>query len=409
MRSVLSSVFAGVCAVSATASPAHLDLQMTGGEYRRALETADRIGDGTRDAEADAILAAGNRLYKWIAVVNATRPPENRISLSSAATTAGIPITTPSRLKLDEVKVEFQRLADDLPDEMRSVLVEGATPPATLAIADQAFVFFARKVDLLYSRAARWQLLIPALEWYTQRKKDDVRGYYHLTRTEGLDDKLKNYTSLGADEKKQIEGWLLGLCGNSGFGESWCRERLQHDVVAKNVPGFYGTMKPYGEKTWATFWDIQNPRADVTWSSSSPNVLRTLFQKPSNDKVAAFLKTNVEDEWKWQSWSLVFDFRPGSSYPEIVFEAGATPHVNDIGGGTITMDENLPLEEYIVRWTIRHEYGHVLGFPDCYVEFYDASEGAFVNYQLDTTDLMCSRTGHMNQRLYDELRHAYYR
>jgi len=55
-----------------------------------------------------------------------------------------------------------------------------------------------------------------------------------------------------------------------------------------------------------------------------------------------------------------------------VFEPGVTPHVNGIGGRIITMDANAPLDDYDVSWTIRHEYGHVLGFPDCYVEFYIA-------------------------------------
>ncbi len=96
-----------------------------------------------------------------------------------------------------------------------------------------------------------------------------------------------------------------------------------------------------------------------------------------------------------------------SSGPRLVFEAGVVPHVNGLGGDTITMDSNQPIEEYESQWTIRHEFGHVLGLPDCYHEFYDVDLKAYVNYQLDITDLMCSRAGNMKERIYLELKKAY--
>ena len=92
----------------------------------------------------------------------------------------------------------------------------------------------------------------------------------------------------------------------------------------------------------------------------------------------------------------------------VVFQAGATPHVNGIAGSEITMDGNRNMAEYSSRWTIRHEYGHVLGFPDCYVEFFDVGAGVMVNYQLDITNLMCSRKGKLQERHYLELRNAYF-
>ncbi len=71
------------------------------------------------------------------------------------------------------------------------------------------------------------------------------------------------------------------------------------------------------------------------------------------------------------------------------------------------MDANQALEEYNAQWTIRHEFGHVLGLPDCYHEFYDVKLNAYVNYELDSSDIMCSRAGNFKPRIYQELKRVY--
>lgn len=97
-------------------------------------------------------------------------------------------------------------------------------------------------------------------------------------------------------------------------------------------------------------------------------------------------------------------FRPsGNNIAHVVFKPGVTPHVNGLAGSQIVMDANAPLTEYDVQWTIRHEFGHVLGIPDCYIEFYDYSEEAMVNYQIDIENLMCSRKGHLKEIHISEL------
>jgi hypothetical protein len=125
--------------------------------------------------------------------------------------------------------------------------------------------------------------------------------------------------------------------------------------------------------------------------------------------VKTFLSENIEDEWKWKDWRLTLNFISGGfDTTHVEFVPGATPHVNGLAGSTITMDANQPLTEYHVRWTIRHEFGHTLGFPDCYVEFYDTDKAVMISYQLDTTNLMCSRRGKLQEKHYEELKRVYY-
>ena len=70
---------------------------------------------------------------------------------------------------------------------------------------------------------------------------------------------------------------------------------------------------------------------------------------------------------------------------------------------------NARLPESDCRAAVLHEFGHVLGFPDCYVEFFDSRDGLMVNYYIDTSNLMCSRSGQVLPTHYEQLKTTYSR
>jgi hypothetical protein len=138
--------------------------------------------------------------------------------------------------------------------------------------------------------------------------------------------------------------------------------------------------------------------------------MKVIFADPKDSKIASFLKDNIEDEFSFADWSLKMEFVDlARGVSRLEFKSGVTPHVNKLGGNIITMDKASSIDEYDIKWTIRHEYGHILGLPDCYFEFYDSKNQMGVSYQIDTSDLMCSRAGDFNERLYLELKKAYYK
>jgi hypothetical protein len=90
----------------------------------------------------------------------------------------------------------------------------------------------------------------------------------------------------------------------------------------------------------------------------------------------------------------LFEAQQRASHTVMVqWRAGALPNVNGAGGNLITMDQNMPLWLEQVEATMIHEFGHVLGFPDCYVEFWSESEQGFVYYTLDPANRMCALSG----------------
>jgi hypothetical protein len=235
----------------------------------------------------------------------------------------------------------------------------------------------------------------------------DVRGYYYLTSNKITEAELSDATVISADRVAPIKEALTKICVN-GLQDSAadCAKKVDDAFAANKVDDLYKAHFPQAKMIWDEFFEIpaSGTRSDLVWSGST---LTVPFNTPSIAKFQPYLKDNIEDEFRWEGWKLLMNFGDFPNGPVLKFEAGVVPHVNGLGGNEIVMDSNQPIEEYESKWTIRHEFGHVLGLPDCYHEFYDNKLKAFVNYQLDITDLMCSRAGDMKERIYLELKKAY--
>ncbi len=355
-------------------------------------------------------LAAGRRLLQWVVAINAQRPLDQRLSLSSPETQHAYPIEAPNVYNPDILLKAFSNYKAQAPATIRDVILGDGALPATSPVSDADFIAWGLKLNDVYETSARWLNYQDSMAELEKRKQLDVRAYLNLKKEEGLDAKLTGWKSLSDSDRARLGNWLVQVCVNSEGDSSGCSRTLGVFVSVNNVKGFYDRYLPGAKTNYDSFFKLEGKRPDVTWTSSQPLLMSVPFVDPGRDDLRSYLKDNIEDEWRWNDWFLKLPFvanRPNTAHLE--FEAGATPHVNDVAGNTITMDANAPLSEYNVRWAIRHEYGHVLGFPDCYLEFYDRETDTIQSYQLDITNLMCSRRGHINQLHFDELKEAYFR
>jgi hypothetical protein len=400
----------------AIANHHHLPLEMSTAEYQQLLRQHwFKLGDGATKANSPEIQTAidgGEVLFKWLKRLNAIRPADDQIRLSSGTVRGGgIPIDKPSKYGPKTIIEKLNKIQTEMPKAMLTIIYGGMTMTDLIpaSIAKEDFIKHGRSANYLYQTAVRWTTAIePWLDYYKRNKKRDVRGLFHLKKMSDLDGTLNDYFVLSNELKAELKNHLTGLCMNAGLSLSKCERAFNKAAQTAKVREFKNKYWSRGQATWDTFYNISKARTDVSWSKKTPHLMSAPFRNPNNPRIANWLKENIEAEFKTDTWNFELNFEqgaPGMAYLE--FKPNVTPHVS--GGNVVVMDANSPIEEFSVKWTIRHEYGHILRMPDCYVEFYDEKEEVAVNYQLDVTDLMCSRAGDMNDRIYNELKRVYYK
>lgn len=391
--------------VHASASPLHLDLEMTSAEYEQILKKTN-FKSRQADPQVETMIVVGQRLSKWIAKINEGRTSTTAIRLTSPGTRIGIPIDKPSIYNPRIIGDKLTTIARDLPAEMKAVVLGKGEIPGTTSIDDETFIKHARLLDKNYQSAARYKSVDQYRSHYITASARDVRGYYVFATGQVKIDDLRDVGLIPAAKVPVVKDALTKICDNTFSGRKDCAATVEKAFADNALMPLFNQTFPTAERNWKNFFDIPvgAARRDVRWYSNS---MAVPFNTPTIAKFAPYLKDNIEAEFQWKGWRLNLNFGIYPNGPLLKFESGVVPHVNGLGGNIITMDSNQPIEEYESQWTIRHEFGHVIGLPDCYHEFYDKKLNAYVNYQLNTTDLMCSRAGNMNERIYLELKKHY--
>jgi len=401
--------------------PPHLALELTFEEsqkmYQEILKSRSNKKSNKKsnkriyelvDPQIQTATDAGEKMSQWLKAINATRSENNQLRLTSAGARRGIPIDKPSKYGPTTVQKTLDKLIAEMPESMKDIIFGNKPVTSSKAVSDEDFVKYARTTSGLYQSAVRWTGMQQWLPYYTKNRKRDIRGYYYLKNQTNLDHKLKNFKSLTAQEQAIMSEALDGLCFNYTGDQKKCDKMILHSINTNTLLAAKNKLWPAAEIIWKSYFEISDPRKDVEWKQTAPGVMKVTFKDPKNLEIQNWLKDNIEDEFRrpLKNWNLEMEFiRGNSTTARLEFKPNVTPHVT--GGNLVVMDENTPLQEYGVKWTIRHEYGHILRLPDCYVEFYDPKANLMINYQLDTSDLMCSRAGDMNDRIYEELKRVY--
>lgn len=374
---------------------------------RRIQNNSLKGANSVEDQQITMLLAVGKKASKWIEVVNKARLPEQQLDLSSPEKSGGIPMDKPQKSNTEIIMKSYNDFLKKSSKLITNVVTSSQELPVNPPVSDEEFVTTLRTLDRIYSSTIRWAGQREYKAWYINKAIYDIRGFTFLKATPDLEETLNSYPNLSKENQVKYYSWLFGLCKNGDFGPANCKAELDKYVGKNKLFNFYNRFLKYGQSMYDLFFSLKKTRAEIKWNTER-TILNSPFQTPERNDVQKWLKENIEDEWQGAGFNLVIDYKKHiSNYPRIEFKEGVTAHVNELGGNLITMEAEYPIETKDQKYTIRHEYGHVLGFQDCYLEFFDISEKAMVYYEVDVDNIMCSRNGKLRPTHIEQLQKAY--
>lgn len=341
----------------------------------------------------EGILTVGPRNLQWLQILNAQLPTGQKINLYPPRPSKGVPLDQPFRYNDSVLNTLWDNL-NLMPSSLKMVLFGNQPLPSTLPVDLEIYKSWVLKADQLYSLALRWRMVEENREFFRMRKVEDVRGLYHIKKMQEQG---------GSAEFLQLREWVSAVCMNATANMEVCQAEVAGLSEESELINVYARYKALAEQFYDSFFSIQSPRTDVKRSGNS---LVMPFKTHSQEEINGFVESNIEDEFKWTGGFLNLTIAPTGTV-NLRFEPAVTPYVDRLGGDNIVMNSDVPLDTWHAQYTIRHEFGHALGFPDCYVEFWDETEASMISYQLDVTNLMCSLAGRFNSVNEAALKQAY--
>lgn len=153
-------------------------------------------------------------------------------------------------------------------------------------------------------------------------------------------------------------------------------------------------------QAWNRLFEVQVRNLRFSWSAG----VLTIPMDSSDSEAFELMSKAVEQYWN-QDAGVRIRLVPSSGGIRMIRRAGALAAADRIGGYRIQWDPTLDRVE-LVR-SLAHELGHLIGFADTYINFWDADAQGVVYYELDRTNLMSSHSGSILPLHGESIRRAY--
>lgn len=339
-------------------------LKIDTADFNQMLEEKDDLATPLKESK---------EFLHWFKELNLTRAQEGlhklEVPLSHKPTYS---IDKPAKYNEETILEDYRLAIEATPDNYQSV-----------ELSDEEILNLYSKYRRVYTRAVRWKRRVKYLKNYEHYAYKDIRGFYFLSKMNDLEDKLRQYKSLEASEQKEFEKLLIGLCHNSE-AKANCIKEFNKRKRRNKLFKYYNKYLPGAQRRYNRYFQITRPRSDMSFAGNSYFLP---FRPYADQEVQSWIERVVPQYWNHQGSQVELE-ENSEAWAYMRFKKDVTPNVRS--GNRLTM--NSDTFDYSLRdaKTFAHEIGHVLGFPDCYVEFYDPEVKAMIFYSIDPYNIMCN-------------------
>ncbi len=253
-----------------------------------------------------------------------------------------------------------------------------------------------RDYNRLLDNASRWNYLQCNLANLENKKKLDVRPYLAYVNFKSSHCAVGDQCS--EEELSFAKDELINLCSISSSSSSRyiCSLEFEQHKRAKSLKEFEEHYFQKQKSKYDSFFQINvlnqwscHDRLGKTVVEIPYFLNNTFLEKIDHD--TDFFEGFVERRWGEGEVQikLIKSDAPSENAVSVQWTQSTVSFVNYSEPKVIHMSEHLAYKELMLVFS--HELGHVLGFPDCYLEFYEEKEKHSVYYDLDfgADNLMC--------------------
>ena len=256
------------------------------------------------------------------------------------------------------------------------------------------------EIFYLYQNAMRFEGQKCSFSQMTRKKNQDVKPYLEMLDfcTEKNGDGLcssETIMNLSTAESKFVEEKTIKLCKAFDSSDVNCQAQFNIHRMNKTIPTLVALyQKKFEAERYNKMFTLRDSHLKYQCQKNEDVTTMTvkIYSQHLDVITLNFLLKSVSESWTRGNFRLNLEVsdQPGSDVVEILPSTTGVSYVPDNNNRKVFLSTILDIES--LKKVLAHEFGHVLGFPDCYTEFFDNQNKDLVYYEIskENTNIMCS-------------------